>query len=126
MPGDVVTGAGRFTGKVPFATRGSSGIAAATSRCVAAEGGRVELALDAAVDGVRADAIAPRSVNTPLAHPVYGTPDVEQHHSMLSASIHARVSAPEEIAATACLLPSEEACFFRGAIPVTDGGDVAV
>jgi NAD(P)-dependent dehydrogenase (short-subunit alcohol dehydrogenase family) len=96
----------------------------------AAKGGVIaltrQLALDAAADGVRVNAIAPGSVRTPLTQPVYGTPGVGQGHSALPASIQARVAEPEEIAATACFLLSDEASFFTGAVLVADGGATAV
>ena len=96
----------------------------------AAKGGVIaltrQLALDAAADGVRVNALAPGSVRTPLTKPVYGTPGVEQGHSSLPASIQARVAEPDEIAATACFLLSDEASFFTGAVLVADGGATAI
>ena len=50
-----MTESGRFTGKVLFATGGASGIAAATARRFAAEGGRIAVA---DLDGDRARAVA--------------------------------------------------------------------
>jgi NAD(P)-dependent dehydrogenase (short-subunit alcohol dehydrogenase family) len=95
----------------------------------AAKGGIIaltrQLALDAVEDGIRVNAIAPGSVRTPLTRPVYGTPGVEGH-STLPVSIQARVAEPEEIAATACFLLSDEASFFTGAVLVADGGATAI
>jgi NAD(P)-dependent dehydrogenase (short-subunit alcohol dehydrogenase family) len=96
----------------------------------AAKGGIVsfsrQLALDAAVDNVRVNTIAPGSVRTPLTGPVYGQPGVVQGHSALPSSIQARIAEPEEIAATACFLLSDEASFFTGALVVADGGATAI
>jgi NAD(P)-dependent dehydrogenase (short-subunit alcohol dehydrogenase family) len=44
----------------------------------------------------------------------------------LPQSIQARLAEPEEIAATACFLLSDEASFFTGSLLVADGGATAV
>jgi len=89
----------------------------------AAKGGIIafsrQFALEAGADGVRVNVIAPGSVRTPMTRPVY-------HEGALPQSIQSRLAEPEEIAATACFLLSDEASFFTGALLVADGGSTAV
>lgn len=89
----------------------------------AAKGGIIafsrQLALDAGADNVRVNVIAPGSVRTPMTRPVY-------LEGALPQSIQARMAEPEEIAATACFLLSDEASFFTGALLVPDGGATAL
>ena len=89
----------------------------------AAKGGIIsfsrQFALDAGADNVRVNVIAPGSVRTPMTQPVYagrGAPH----------SIQARMAEPDEIAATACFLLSDDASFFTGALLVPDGGATAL
>jgi NAD(P)-dependent dehydrogenase (short-subunit alcohol dehydrogenase family) len=95
----------------------------------AAKGGIVafsrQLALDAAADNVRVNAVAPGSVRTPMTRPVYGGPG-SSGTATLPQSIQSRVADPEEIAAAACFLLSDEASFFTGSLLVPDGGATAV
>jgi len=89
----------------------------------AAKGGIIsfsrQLALDAAADKVRVNVIAPGSVRTPMTAGVYG--EGEAPHS-----IQARFGEPEEIAAAACFLLSDESSFFTAAMLVADGGATAL
>jgi len=89
----------------------------------AAKGGIIsfsrQLALDAAADNVRVNVIAPGSVRTPMTAGVYG--EGEAPHS-----IQARFGEPEEIAAAACFLLSDESSFFTAAMLVADGGATAL
>jgi NAD(P)-dependent dehydrogenase (short-subunit alcohol dehydrogenase family) len=89
----------------------------------AAKGGIIsfsrQLALDAAADNVRVNVIAPGSVRTPMTAGVYG--EDETPHS-----IQARLGEPEEIAAAACFLLSDESSFFTAAMLVADGGATAL
>jgi 3-oxoacyl-[acyl-carrier protein] reductase len=95
----------------------------------AAKGGVIafsrQLALDAAADNVRVNVLVPGSVRTPLTQPVYGD-DGSTGHSALPDSIQRRVAEPEEIAAAACFLLSDEASFFTAATLVPDGGATAI
>jgi NAD(P)-dependent dehydrogenase (short-subunit alcohol dehydrogenase family) len=88
----------------------------------AAKGGIIafsrQLALDAGADNVRVNVIAPGSVRTPMTQQVYA--------EGLPHSIQARLAEPEEIAATACFLLSDDASFFTGALLVPDGGATAL
>jgi NAD(P)-dependent dehydrogenase (short-subunit alcohol dehydrogenase family) len=89
----------------------------------AAKGGIIsfsrQLALDAAADNVRVNVIAPGSVRTPMTADVYGEGEVPH-------SIQARFGEPEEIAAAACFLLSDESSFFTAAMLVADGGATAL
>jgi NAD(P)-dependent dehydrogenase (short-subunit alcohol dehydrogenase family) len=85
-----------------------------------------QLALDLAVDNVRVNAIAPGSVRTPMTQPVYGDEGGSPGHSARPDSIQKRVAEPEEIAATACFLFSEDASFLTGTLLVADGGSTAI
>jgi NAD(P)-dependent dehydrogenase (short-subunit alcohol dehydrogenase family) len=89
----------------------------------AAKGGIIafsrQFAIEAGVDNVRVNVLAPGSVRTPMTRPVY-------LEGALPQSIQARLAEPEEIAATACFLLSDDASFFTGALLVADGGATAV
>jgi NAD(P)-dependent dehydrogenase (short-subunit alcohol dehydrogenase family) len=96
----------------------------------AAKGGIVslsrQLALDLAVDNVRVNTVAPGSVRTPLTAPVYGAGEHERGHSEIPHSVQQRIAEPDEIAATACFLFSQDARFYTGALFVPDGGASAI
>jgi NAD(P)-dependent dehydrogenase (short-subunit alcohol dehydrogenase family) len=96
----------------------------------AAKGGIVafsrQLALDAGADNVRVNVLAPGSVRTPLTRPVFGEPGIQAGHSDVPKSIQGRVAEPEEIAAAACFLLSDDASFFTASLLVPDGGATAI
>jgi 3-oxoacyl-[acyl-carrier protein] reductase len=96
----------------------------------AAKGGIIafsrQLALDAGGRGVRVNVVAPGSVRTPLTADVYGATQADTGRFVPPSSIQARISEPEEIAASVCFLLSDEASFFTGAVLVPDGGATAV
>jgi NAD(P)-dependent dehydrogenase (short-subunit alcohol dehydrogenase family) len=95
----------------------------------AAKGGIIafsrQLALDVGAHNVRVNVLVPGSVRTPLTQPVYGG-EGASGHSALPQSIQERVAEPEEIAAAACFLLSDDASFFTGAMLVPDGGATAI
>jgi NAD(P)-dependent dehydrogenase (short-subunit alcohol dehydrogenase family) len=95
----------------------------------AAKGGIIafsrQFALDAGADNVRVNVLVPGSVRTPLTAPVYGESGAGGEYA-LPPSIQARVAEPEEIAASACFLLSDESSFFTGTTLVADGGATAV
>lgn len=95
---------------------------------VAAKHGVVGLtkavALETASQGVRVNAIAPGAVDTPAFRSTMGaTPEGEAQ----IAGLHpiGRISKPEEIAAFAAYLLSDEASFVTGANLLIDGGFTA-
>ncbi len=89
----------------------------------AAKGGVIafsrQLALDAHEYGVRVNAVAPGSVQTPLLTGVYEPGAVPN-------AIQPRIAAPDEIATTVCFLLSDEASFMTAALVVVDGGATAL
>jgi NAD(P)-dependent dehydrogenase (short-subunit alcohol dehydrogenase family) len=96
----------------------------------AAKGGVVAFSRQLAVDAgpeVRVNVLAPGSVRTPLTAPVFGeSGSGSGGHSALPHSIQNRTAEPEEIAAAACFLLSDEASFFTASMLVADGGATAI
>ena len=82
------------------------------------------LALDHAIDGVRVNCICPGRVETPFfTARLREYPDPERAYRELAAT-HAlnRMGRPEEIAAAAAYLASDDAAFITGSALVIDGG----
>jgi NAD(P)-dependent dehydrogenase (short-subunit alcohol dehydrogenase family) len=92
---------------------------------VAAKHGVVGLtrsgALDYADRGIRINAVAPGSIMTER---IRGLSD-EQRAPILQAVPAHRIGLPEEVAATAAWLCSDEAAFITGAVIPIDGGQLA-
>jgi NAD(P)-dependent dehydrogenase (short-subunit alcohol dehydrogenase family) len=82
------------------------------------------MALDHARQGVRVNCICPGRVETPwVAQRVSESPDPEQAYQEMAASqAIGRMGTPEEIAAAALYLASDEAAFITGAALNIDGG----
>ena len=97
----------------------------------AAKGGILSLTRAAAIDhveeGVRVNCIAPGTVDTPwVARITAGYEDPEEaRESMKARQPHGRLVSPEEIAAMAAYLASDEADSVVGACMVVDGGMTA-
>lgn len=97
----------------------------------AAKGGVDALTRAAAIDhvgeGVRVNAIAPGTVDTPwIGRITAGYPDPEQaREAMQARQPHGRFVTPDEIAAMAAYLASDEAGSVVGATMVVDGGMTA-
>jgi NAD(P)-dependent dehydrogenase (short-subunit alcohol dehydrogenase family) len=81
------------------------------------------LALDCAQLGVRVNAIAPGSVETPLTASLLAHP--EAHKRIGKTHPLGRWAQPEEIAKLAVFLASEDAAFMTGAVVPIDGGFLA-
>lgn len=82
------------------------------------------LALDHALDGVRVNCICPGRVETPfVAARLREYPDPERaYREMAATQAVGRMGKPEEIAAAALYLASDEAAFVTGAAFMIDGG----
>jgi 2-keto-3-deoxy-L-fuconate dehydrogenase len=78
------------------------------------------LAFDHAKDGIRVNCICPGSIDTPMVNRFFKTPgvreQVEQKHAV------GRIGEPQEVAAVAVFLASDDASFIHGASIVVDGG----
>jgi 2-keto-3-deoxy-L-fuconate dehydrogenase len=82
------------------------------------------MALDHAADGVRINCICPGRVETPwISARLREYPDPElAYKEMASTQAMGRMGRPEEIAAAALFLASDEASFVTGSALTTDGG----
>jgi NAD(P)-dependent dehydrogenase (short-subunit alcohol dehydrogenase family) len=82
------------------------------------------LALDFAGDGVRANAVAPGSVDTPMLRWAIG---LDKNPEALMKTVHAmhplgRIARPSEVAECVAFLASARASFVTGTTLVCDGG----
>jgi NAD(P)-dependent dehydrogenase (short-subunit alcohol dehydrogenase family) len=84
-------------------------------------------AMDHISEGVRVNCIAPGTVDTPwVARITAGYDDPEEARARMQArQPHGRLVKPEEIAAMAAYLASDEAASVVGACMVVDGGVTA-
>ena len=82
------------------------------------------LALDHALDGIRANCICPGRVETPFVKARLAEyPDPEQgYREMAATQAVGRMGRPEEIAAAALYLASDEAAFVTGTALLIEGG----
>lgn len=82
------------------------------------------VALDHAKDGIRVNCICPGRVETPFVSArLKEYPDPEKaYREMASTQAIGRMGKPEEIAAAALYLASDEAAFVTGTAHLTDGG----
>jgi 2-keto-3-deoxy-L-fuconate dehydrogenase len=82
------------------------------------------LALDHALDGVRVNCICPGRVETPFVKARLAEyPDPEKaYREMASTQAIGRMAQPEEIAAAALYLASDESAFVTGTDFIIDGG----
>src|SRR5689334_1499408 len=85
------------------------------------------LALDHARDKIRVNALCPGAVETPLLLRQFQDQDGPQGTLADLAALHplGRLGQPEEIAAAALFLASDEASFVTGSALVVDGGYLA-
>jgi NAD(P)-dependent dehydrogenase (short-subunit alcohol dehydrogenase family) len=82
------------------------------------------LALDHALDGIRANCICPGRVETPFVKArISEYPDPEKaYREMAATQAVGRMAAPAEIAAAALYLASDEAAFVTGTALLIEGG----
>lgn len=82
-------------------------------------------ALDYAANGIRVNAILPGLIDTPMLQTALsGDPNLEA--ALWAVCPMKRISKPEEQAAAACFLLSDEASFITGAALPVDGGMLAL
>jgi len=78
------------------------------------------LSTDHAADGIRVNAICPGTIETPPVLRMLDDPEVRRRN--IDAHAVGRLGRPEEIAAAAAWLASDEASFVTGEALVVDGG----
>jgi NAD(P)-dependent dehydrogenase (short-subunit alcohol dehydrogenase family) len=105
-----------------FATQ--RGVAAYTTGKHAMIGLTRSMALDFAADGVRVNAVAPGSVDTPMLRWAVGQ---DKNPEALMKAVHrmhplGRIAEPREVAEAVCFLASPRASFITGATLIVDGG----
>jgi NAD(P)-dependent dehydrogenase (short-subunit alcohol dehydrogenase family) len=81
------------------------------------------MALEWAQYGIRANAIAPGFMDTPLAAPLWA--DADRRRWILNRVPAGRPGGPDELVGTALLLVSEAGSFLTGQTIVVDGGFLA-
>jgi len=82
------------------------------------------MAVDLAPRGVRVNAVAPGTIDTPMLHAhLASVPDVDaEMKDLLHLHPMARIGQPSEVAAAVLFLASDEASFITGVILPVDGG----
>ncbi len=80
------------------------------------------MAIDHAADNIRVNAIAPGPTDTPMLRSNMSPEQMAEFAATFPAK---RMGRPEEIAAAALFLASDEASFVTGAIVAVDGGQTA-
>jgi len=83
------------------------------------------LACELAPIGVRVNAITPGAISTPGLAPLLGDLSGPFARAVLDAQLIGRIGQPDDTAAAAAFLCSDEASFITGANVVVDGGRVA-
>ncbi|MDE0591489.1 SDR family NAD(P)-dependent oxidoreductase [Halocynthiibacter sp. C4] len=104
-----------------------SNVAAYTSSKHALNGLTKSIAVDFAEQGVRANAVAPGSVNTPMLDWAVGLSDNPDalRHEIRNMHPLGRAAEPSEIASVVSFLLSEDAAFVTGEVLRVDGGLLA-
>ena len=126
MPAFTLLRAMRLEGKKALVTGGASGIGAAISRRLAAEGAAVvigdvneEGAKEVAAEGIRVNAVRPGVIHT-VIHASSGDPG--RIDRIAESAPLRRGGQPEEVARAILWLASDEASYTTGAILDVTGG----
>jgi NAD(P)-dependent dehydrogenase (short-subunit alcohol dehydrogenase family) len=115
QPGSAIVGISSIEGLI-----GHGNIPAYTAAKHAVIGLTRALAHALAVDGIRANAVCPGFVDTPMFAPIIAAPEVRARYE---ASIPMkRLAQPDEIARVVRFLLSDEAAYVHGTTVVVDGG----
>ena len=82
------------------------------------------MAVDLAPAGIRVNAIAPGTIDTPMLHAhLASVPDVDaEMRDIIALHPLARIGQPEEVASVVLFLASDESSFVTGVILPVDGG----
>ncbi|HEY2715907.1 MAG TPA: glucose 1-dehydrogenase [Solirubrobacterales bacterium] len=122
LPQMVERGAGAIVNVASTAgLNGGNGGAAYTTSKHAVIGFTRQLCFDYARKGIRCNVICPGAVETGMTKEIFASPDAAVMEAVESAPI-GRWAQPEELAAAALFLASDEASFVNGAVYVVDGG----
>jgi NAD(P)-dependent dehydrogenase (short-subunit alcohol dehydrogenase family) len=106
----------------PTGLRGTASRFHAYSTCKAASFGLARvMAADYAPRGIRVNTLVPGFTDTPLVSAIMD--DDEARHKILRRVPMGRPGRPEEVAAVAVFLASDEASYVTGATYIADGGE---
>ena len=125
LPGMLERGAGTIVN-----VASAAGLVAFPGRCAysASKGGVVQLtrslAADYAARGIRANAVCPGMVDTPMTHWRLEDPDLRA--AVLAKIPAGRVATPAEVAEAVALLAGDAMPYMNGAMLVLDGAWTAV
>lgn len=122
IPGMLESGGGAIVNVASTAgLNGGNGGAAYTTSKHGVIGFTRQLCFDYARRGIRCNVICPGAVETGMTREIFASADAEVMKAVESAPI-GRWAQPEELAAAALFLASDEASFVNGAVYVVDGG----
>jgi len=126
LPGMQERGSGAIVNVASEAGRaGSPGNAVYSAAKAGVIGFTRAIAREGARYGVRANAVAPGPIETPLlnaAAEIYGEVGARMKQGMIDSTVVGRAGEPEEVAATIAFLASEEASFITGQTVNVSGG----
>jgi NAD(P)-dependent dehydrogenase (short-subunit alcohol dehydrogenase family) len=84
------------------------------------------IAMDYGRKGIRANAICPGFIDTPMLHSIFNLPGFAEYGArILDTHVLGRLGRPQEIANAALFLASDEASFVTGHALAVDGGFTA-